>query len=124
MEVMQNEAAEDLAMQGIFKEHLKAVKPKTIEDLKAYLLKAVEGKFDGFALNAYWSRAACGVKAFGLAASRAKAPEVAYFGRVNPGASHNSNMAMSYACASLLVSWLLVAFAVMGQLHFFLEEKT
>ncbi len=103
-EIMQQEAAEDKQIQGLCHQHMKSVENLTLDNLKLYLLRNVESKFEDYRLNSYWARPAVGVKCFLLAADTGRIPEVAYFGRYGTAGSHNQNVTLQYVSASLLVS--------------------
>lgn len=105
-EIMQMEGKEDDQIQGLCRQHLKAVQPLTFDDLKKYLSKSVENKFDHFYLNPYWTRPACGVKHVVDGSSKSKAPELVYFGKFGTAKTHNDNMALQYVAASLMATWL------------------
>ena len=116
-EVMQQEAEEDLALQGLCVQHLKNVKGMDGAAVKEYLLKKVHNKFNDFKLNTYWSRGSSGVKSMMLASDGTlkTAPEIAYFGRYGTAKSEPFNTVLVYVSSALMVSNLHSFFKL---LHF------
>eukprot|EP00438_Fugacium_kawagutii_P029894 Skav200711 [mRNA] locus=scaffold2650:68428:71830:+ [translate_table: standard] len=104
---MKEPAREDLAIQGVFMQHMRNVEKIAEEaDVKKYLIEHLKDKElnKTFRLNEYWKRPAVGVKAAPLAEDTSVVPEVAYFGRVGTlKGSWKFHITLVYAAASLTV---------------------
>ena len=104
-ESMRDVPQEDLKLQGIFLQHLKASQDLGYEEVKNYLVGMAPKDMKEFLLNPYWGRPACGAKSKALASGK-KMPEVTYIGKFGTAASWNVNVVLCYISASLMASWL------------------
>ena len=103
--MMREVPKEDLKLQGIFIQHLKASHALGYDELKKYLIDMAPKDMDNFLLNPYWGRPACGAKCKALASGK-NMPEVTYIGKFGTASSWNVNMVLCYISASLMASWL------------------
>ena len=116
-DVMHQQVQECKMVQGICVQHAKAVLGLPYEELKKYLKTTVEVKWQNIRLNAYFNRQACGVQT-NLLKDKKGYTEVGYFGR-GAAKDFNQNMAISFTCACLLVSWLFFQHAFILMTCFF-----
>ena len=104
-ESMREVPQEDLKLQGIFLQHLKASQDLGYEEVKNYLIGTAPKDMKEFLLNPYWGRPACGAKSKALASGK-KMPEVTYIGKFGTASCWNVNVVLCYISASLMASWL------------------